>query len=372
MAKIIIIAHYAKSLVNIRGDMIKAFVGMGHRVTAAAPEEGFEREMEKLGARYVRVPLRNTGKNPLVDMVTFISLLRLLRRERPEKVLSYAVKPIIYGSLAARVVGVKEIYALVAGLGHAFRGKGGSPGFFYRGVRFLFRKALGVTKTVFVQNQEDLKLLKIPGNLPPGVKVVLVDGSGVDLERFAQVPLPSQDAPLSFLLVGRLLLEKGVGEFVEAARRLKSRYPRATFLLLGPMGNYPTAIKPGQVKSWVDEGIIDYLGEVDDVREYLARSAVFVLPSYYGEGIPRSALEALAVGRPVITTDHPGCRETVNHGENGFLVPPRNVTALAESMEHFLLHPQDVVAMGRRSRELAEKRFDVHRVNRILMEEMNL
>jgi glycosyltransferase involved in cell wall biosynthesis len=235
---------------------------------------------------------------------------------------------------------------------------------------WLYRRAFAGAKAVFVYNDADRSDI-IENSLVKDVSIIHhVDGSGVDVDHYAFVP-PPMEKPV-FLMVARLIRDKGVFEYVQAARRLKRHRPDAEFLLLGPVDPNPAAISPQQVQQWVREGIIDYLGETKDVRPFLARCNIFVLPSYYREGIPRSALEAMAVGRPIITTDLAGCRDTVEPGVNGYLVAPRNADSLFDAMSSLAGRLELAAEMGRRSRELACDRFDVHLINEILLDRMGL
>ena len=368
MAKILLVSHYARSLINFRGEMIKAFAELGHEVTSLGPEKGFSGELKKLGANYREIPLDRTGLNPLKDMVTFFALVRIMRKLKPDIVFSYAIKPVIYGSLAALVAGVPWVYSMITGLGFVFVEKE-RKNFLQRFVRFLYRLSLKNNAAVFFQNPDDLELFRRAGLLGKDTKAVLINGSGVDLERFYYVR--PEIKPLSFLLMARLIWDKGIGEYVEAARRLKKRYPEVSFKLLGPLDSNPSAIKERDIKRWGEEGIIEYLGATDDVRPYLAGCSVYVLPSFR-EGTPRSVLEAMAMGRPIITSDAPGCRETVIHGVNGFLVPVKDSASLAEAMEKFILNPKLVFAMGEKSRQMAEEKYDVHKVNRTILQAMGL
>ena len=303
------------------------------------------------------------------DVRTVRALTALYREIQPDVVLTYTIKPVIYGSLAARLAGVPRVCSMITGLGYSF----GTTTWRQRAlnpiVRSLFRLALARNEIVFFQNPDDLRQF-VESGLANDHQAVLVNGSGIDLAHFSVAPLP-EGAPV-FLLSARLIWEKGVGEYVEAARTLKAEYPAARFRLLGPLDPNPAAVSRAQLDAWRAEGVIEYLGFADDVRPAIAAASVFVLPSSYREGTPRSVLEALAMGRAVITTDAPGCRETVKRGENGFLVPTKDSRALADAMETFLRDPGLVRRMGARSRAIAEEKYDVHLVNQVMMRAMRL
>lgn len=233
----------------------------------------------------------------------------------------------------------------------------------------LYRKSLSHNHRVFFQNPDDLDFFLDENILPCKDRACWVHGSGVDLTHFKPTPVPVH--PLRFLLIARLLYDKGINEYVQAARMLKRRHPQVRFGLLGPLDTHPNAIPIRSIEQWQREGILEYYGLQDDVRPYLAQSSVCVLPSYR-EGTPRSVLEAMAMNRPVITTQTPGCRETVRHGYNGFLVPTRAVRPLAAAMERFIHEPALVEPMGQASLQLARQKFDVRNVNRILLKQMEL
>jgi len=369
LAKIVIVSHYAPSLVNFRGEFIKTLVQGGHQVTALGPEEGFEEELGALSARYRQIPLQRTGMNPLKDMRTFLALAIVLREIKPDAVLSYAIKPVIYGSLAAWLVGVRGVYSMITGLGYVFTGKSLTQKILFRLVQPLYKSALSRNRVVFFQNPDDLKLFKELKLITKDQKQVLINGSGVGVKRFSYVPAPIES--LSFLLIARLIWDKGIAEYVEAARSLKKRYPQVVFKLLGPFDANPAAVSRRVVEQWEAEGAIEYLGETRDVRPYIAGSSVFVLPSYR-EGTPRSVLEAMSMGRPVITTDAPGCRETVQDGVNGFLVPVKDSLSLEKAMEKFILNWDIIRDFGLKSREIAVEKYDVHKVNKVIIEAMEI
>jgi glycosyltransferase involved in cell wall biosynthesis len=282
------------------------------------------------------------------------------------------MKPIVYGCLAARLVGVRHRFAMVEGLGYVFTDDGKVS----RALEILrtlsstlYSLAMAGAEGVIVLNPDDGNELKTRRMIRPDQPLIQVAGTGIDLSYYAEAPLPS--GPPVFLLIARLLRHKGIFEYVEAARRLRAKYPGVRVQLLGPLDSNPSGITRAELDAWVQEGAIEYLSETRDVRPYLAASTVYVLPSYR-EGIPRTVLEAMATGRPIVTTASPGCRETVAPGENGFLVPVRDPAALASAMERFVLDRSLAARMGRRAREMAEAQFDVHRVNQTLLTTMGL
>ena len=370
--KIVVLSGAAESLANVRAPLLRAMADAGHSITACAPgaDAAVAARLETFGVNYHSVTLDRTGMNPLRDVRFIFNFARFLRTDPPDIFLGYNIKPVIYGSLAARRARVPRIFSLMSGLGYAFTEGNARQRLVGRVARSLYRLTLPHSAAVFFQNPDDLKLFLDLGLLHDSRRAVRINGSGVDLDVFSAAPVFSQ--PLVFLFVARLLREKGVLEYIEAARRLKDRYPNVHFQLLGRYDTNPSAIKAEQVESWQRNGFVEYLGAATDVRPFLANSSVFVLPSYYREGIPMSVLEAMATGRPIVTTDVPGCRETVVEGENGFLVPARNVAALSTAMERLIRSPDLLAPMGRRSREIAVELFDVKKVNAVILKTMGL
>ncbi|MCF3641822.1 glycosyltransferase family 4 protein [Rhizobium sp. TRM95111] len=373
--RVAVVASYSPSLINFRLELLKRMVESGHSVVALAPEDDpiVTAQLARIGVEFRRVPMARTGVNPLQDVHTLWALWRTLREIRPDVVIPYTMKPIIYGGIAARLAGVKQRSFLVTGLGHVFSEAAGrsAKGRAVKALSIaLYRHALFGADVVFAYNEADADDIRRHRMLDDEHILELVPGSGVDLEHFAYRE-PRRDKAV-FLLVARLLEDKGVVDFVEAARRLKPQFPAAEFRILGHFDPNPSAISREQMDAWVKEGLVTYLGETRDVRPFLADCNVFVLPSYYREGIPRSILEALSTGRAIITTALPGCRDTVVDGVNGYLVPARDPRQLAQAMMHFAENPADAHRMGLRSRDIAESRFDVHEVNKRLMRRFGL
>lgn len=369
--KVAVIAGAALSLVNFRGPLLKAIRDLGHEVVCFAPDldERIIAQLNSQGARFIPTLLRRTGMNPLSDLRGFLHLVRILRAESPQIVLSYTIKPVIYGSLAASLVRTPRICSMITGAGYIFLTEDLRQRAVGSVVRPIYRRALHQNRTVFFQNPDDLEQFHSLRLLRSRSQAVLVNGSGVDLSHFSSVP-PVVDPPV-FLMIGRLYREKGVREFVEAARIVRKRFPRARFHIVGSIDSNPSAISPTELDAWKSEGLIEHTPWVTDVRPFLRLCSVYVLPSYR-EGTPRTVLEAMAVARPAITTDAPGCRETVVHGKSGFLVPVKDAPAVAQAMEQFILHPELIAQMGRSARVVAEEKYDVHKVNRVMLQAMDL
>jgi glycosyltransferase involved in cell wall biosynthesis len=372
--KIVLIAGYGPSLLNFRGPLLAEMVRLGHEVTALAPleETPFQAELEAMHVHFQAIRLHRRGMNPLRDLVTLLDIREKLRHIQPDLVLSYTIKPVIYGSLAARLAQVPSINSLVTGLGSAFF-RSGVSGRLVKGlVEGLYRAALRHNRTVIFQNPDDAAFFRREKIVPQTTATLITPGSGVDLARFKPAPLP-QKTP-TFLLVARLLRAKGVYEFAEAAKRIKKEYPNARFHLVGPLENTPGSdgVREADLHQWREQGLLEWFGLVEDIRPRLAACSVFVLPSYYGEGLPRTLLEAAAMGRPAITTDHPGCREGVVHEQTGLLVPVRDVQGLSAAMKRFIIQPALAQTMGKAAQELARTTFDVRLVNQTILEGLGL
>ncbi len=369
--KVLLIAGFAESIVAFRGALIGELSRAGCEVHVAAPRlASFPQVAPKLGLpadRLHDIPMARAGTNPLSDAGTMVALYRLMREVRPEAVLPYTIKPVIYGTLAAWLARVPRRFALVTGLGYAFTGE--RAGMVQRIVHVLYASALARVAKVFFQNPDDAQLFRQLGILPAQVPSVVINGSGVDVSAYAQVPLPS--TPPVFLLIARLLGDKGVREYASAAARIKARQPQARFLLAGWIDENPDAILQSELDGWVDAGVIEFLGKLPDVKPAITEATVYVLPSYR-EGTPRTVLEAMAMGRPIITTDAPGCRETVIDRENGYLVPVKSLDALVDAMMRFIDAPELAARMGARSRQFAVEKYDVHKVNAVMLQEMGI
>lgn len=367
--KTLVITSSAFSMLNFRAELLMAMKNKGYEVVAAAPDSASEwaPKLSQIGVKYVSIPLNRTGTNPFEDLRTLVSLIKLIKNSNPIVVLACNAKPVVYGCLAARLAGVRKVYALLAGLGSAFRMGGVKGTVFSRILSVQYKFALSCCNRVFFQNEDDKELF-ISKKLVERDKAIVINGSGVNLERFRPQPLPQHNV---FLFVGRLLRDKGVIEYMEAARHVKQLYPDTRFLVVGPYDTNPTAIKTKDLEPYIKDKIIEYYGATDDVKPFLALCSVFVLPSYH-EGTPRSVLEAMATARPIITTDAPGCKQTVIDGENGFLVPIRNVEALVEKIIWMIDNRDKLKKMGEASYKLCKSKYDVNSVNKVILESMGL
>ncbi|MEP1897603.1 MAG: glycosyltransferase family 4 protein [Alloalcanivorax venustensis] len=367
--KILVVAGVPRSLVNFRGPLLKSLISHGLSVHVAAPDllsnQILSSQLMDWGVVPHDITLGRTGVNPITDVLTLISLYKLFRSLRIDAVLTYTAKPVIYGTLAAWLAGIPSRFALITGLGYAFTGKASGKRSALRFIlRSLYRLALAHSKLVLFQNPDDEKLFRELAILSPSIESRVVNGSGVNLHHFNRAPF--RKGKVKFLMIARLLGDKGVREYVKAAALVKKRHPDAIFILVGDIDTNPDSVKKHELEEWSNSGVIDYLGRLEDVRPVLAESSVYVLPSYR-EGTPRTVLEAMATGRAIITTDAPGCRETVIPGVNGFLVPVRSIAALADAMCNFISEPNLIDSMGRRSREIAEEKYDVDKVNAAML-----
>ncbi len=367
--KVAVLSSHTPSLFWFRVDMMRAFLELGHEVVAIGNESAEEwgRKFEDQGIRYRQANIQRNGTNPLQDLRTIISLKKILKEEMPNAIFTYQAKTVIYGGIAAHQLGISKVYPLIAGVGSVFLSKGIKAKVIQIVLKAEYRLALKHSANVFFQNEDDVAVFT--GNkLVDDRKVVMLHGSGVNLDKFQVQPLPKE---IAFLCISRLIRDKGVFEYLQAARIVKSKYPKVRFLLVGPYDSNPTALKPEELQSYIDDGSIEYFGEQPDVRPYLAQCSVFVLPSYR-EGTPKTVLEAMACYKAVITTDAPGCRETVINGKNGYLVPVRDVEALAARMLQLIENPDLVPKMAAEGRKIVEEKFDVKLVNAIISKTMNL
>lgn len=377
--KFLMISSFLPSVLNFRGKLLEAIHAKGYDIYIMAsdlsqfPDE--HQKLKALGYQIYEIPMQRTGTNPIKDLNTLIEIYRLTRQIHPDIVLCYTIKPVIYGTLAASLARVPKRFALITGLGYAFQNvESGKRSIFQKLVHGLYAQALRHAEKVFFQNPDDLKLFQDMQLLEAHKPTVVVNGSGVNVQDFDVMPLPLNDQGIvkaSFLLIARLLGDKGVREYAEAARIIKAKYPETEFHLVGWIDENPSAISQAELDTWVSEKTVNYWGKLSDVRPAIAESSVYVLPSYR-EGTPRTVLEAMAMGRAVITTDAPGCRETVSNGVNGYLVGVKSVDDLVQSMQYFIKDPQLIAYMGQRSREIALNKYDVHQVNTHMMTEMEM
>ena len=372
MSHILFIAGNTRSLIANRGDLITDMKQRGHKVTALVPEYDFLQDIDKLDIPYRKINLSRSSINPIGAWQSRKQLVRIIKEINPDKVFAYTIKPVVLGVPAAEKAGVKSIHAMITGMGYLFTGESVKQKMLRKVACTMYRKALKRCETVFFQNPDDITLFRDLHIIGDEDRVVMTNGSGVNMEQFSRQPLPEK-GPLTFLMIARLLQDKGVIEFVEAADKLKSVYgDKVRFQIVGPYDpNLPHAISREHYESWKQSDSVELMGQAPDVAPFLKECHVYVLPSYR-EGTPRSVLEAMATGRAIITTDAPGCRETVIDGENGFLVPPGKSQPLAQAMERFLKKPELISKMGEKSHQTAKEKYDVKKVNKVILENMGL
>jgi glycosyltransferase involved in cell wall biosynthesis len=360
---------YAQSLITFRGKMIEEMIARGHNVHVSAPdvEPKTKRALMALGAIVHELPLSRLGRNPMADVRYAYSLWKLVHRIRPDRIIGYTIKPNIWGSIVARLHGIKSA-SMVTGLGFSFGSGGGWKRTLVRGLsQKLYAIAVAGNDKVIFQNPDDIRDFIEAGCLSDRNKAVMVNGSGVDIAHFHPIALP--DAPI-FLMISRFLVNKGVREYVQAAAVLMAERSDCRFLLVGFADEGVDGVPQSEIDLWSQNGIV-CLGKLDDVRPAIAQASVYVLPSYR-EGTPRTVLEAMAMGRPVITTDAPGCRETVVDGTNGFLVEVSNSNAIASAMRRMADNATLRTEMGAESRKIAVEKYAVGSVNKALLDHMSL
>ena len=401
--KVMIIGSLDLSLLLFRKELMESWIQAGFQVVAVARGEKVKKQLKEMGVGYYNIPIERTGLNPVRDLFIIYKIWRLISIEKPDYILLYTIKPVIYGSLAAMFFKKTKVFSMITGLGYVFMEESysGRIANFDEGVRSttnlsmncknppirklslhllkhtvvsLYRLALKRNEKVLFQNPDDIDIF-IHLKIVRLERVVEINGSGVNLEHFKQYPSGASEEDIkaiTFLSIARLIEEKGIREYVAAARTIKRKYPQTKFILVGwSFEDNPSAISAKQLEEWRDEGVVNIFGETQDVRPYLASSSVYVLSSYR-EGTPRTVLEAMAMGRPIITSDVPGCRETVINGVNGFLVEARNIVDLANAMEKFINNPELIKNMGKASRQIAEEKYNVHKVNQVINKAMGL
>ena len=358
MARTVLISINASwNILNFRAGLIRSLKNAGYRVLTAAPRDAYTERLAALVDAHYDLPMDNGGTSPLRDGALAGRYITLLRALRPDVMLTYTIKPNIYGTFAAKLCGVPVI-ANVSGLGTSFIRRNWLTSV----VKLLYRAAFRYTAHVFFQNAHDRDLFVALKLIAPE-KAGLLPGSGIDLTYFHPSHNIAHTGPLRFVLIARLLWDKGIAEYVEAARMVKAMHPETQFHIVGARGvQNKTAIPDSAIDAWKTEGIVDYLGETDDIRSILAQHDCVVLPSYR-EGMSRVLLEAAAMGKPLIASDVPGCAEVVDAGVNGLLCHVRDAQSLADAMRQCIaLTPQARAAMGAASRAKAEREFDEQRV----------
>lgn len=352
--RVVFVANTSWSMFNFRRGILSRLIKEGYQLTIIAPWDEFSDKLNEMGCQVIDLSISAKGTNPLEDVMLVNRLYRHYKKIKPDFIIHYTIKPNIYGSLAAKLAGVPSL-AVTTGLGYTFV----NNNWVSRIARKLYKLAFCFPEEVWFLNEEDRQIF-LNQHLVSNDKAVLLYGEGVDIEHFKPQVRSRNDDELRFLLIARMLWDKGVGEFVDAARLVKNKYPKATFQLLGSCGvDNPSVIDRGQIKMWEDEGVIEYLGTTKDVRPIIAQADCLVLPSFYREGIPRTLMEAAAMAKPLITTDNVGCRDVVVSGTTGFLCSVKDPISLAKCCEELITMPVNKrEAMGQAGRALMAEVFD--------------
>lgn len=351
--KLIMVANTAWSVFNFRHSLIKELLSSGVELYVIAPEDKFSAKLVDMGCQVLDLPMQAKGVNPIADLGLMLRLLRHYREIKPDFIIHYTIKPNIYGSLAAKLAGIPSL-AITTGLGYTFV----NQNVVSQVARQLYKFAFRYPKEVWFLNEDDRRAFLEHHLIEPD-KAVLLHGEGVNLSHFVPTDKPQPDENIRFLLIARMLRDKGVCEFVEAARQIRQHYPNAIFQLLGDCGvPNPSVIGREEIAQWEREGALEYLGTTDDVRPIIAQADCLVLPSYR-EGIPRTMIESAAMAKPLIVSDAPGCRDVVLDGQTGYLCEVKNAQSLAQRCEQFLtLSDSEKQAMGKAGRSFMEAKFD--------------
>lgn len=359
--KFILVSPKNRTVYNFRGDLIQKIIASGYEVVVTGPNRIDVDKIEALGARFIEVPIDKNGVNPLADLKYQKALTDIFRREQPDVMLGYTSKPVIYGSIAAKKAKVPHIAAMVTGAGYAFTAKTAKAKVIKAIMSMLYKRAFRCADVVIFQNTDDRDQF-IREKLVKAEKCQIVNGSGVNMEKFSVCEYPDQ---ITFFMLSRVMYSKGIREYLQACSIVKEKYPQVRCMLLGACEAIQDSLSPEELRPYIEKGIIEHFGETDRVADYYKQCSVYVLPSYR-EGTPRTVLEAMAMGRAVITTDAPGCRGTVIHGETGFLVPVQSGEAVAEKMIAFIENPELIQSMGSKSYAYCREKFDVQIINEVM------
>ena len=366
--KFLLISPKNRTVYNFRGELIKRLQRNGYEVIVTGPDRDNIEAVEELGVRFVEIPMNKNGTSIAGDLKYCRSLKKLMKAEKPDVLLGYTIKPVVYGTIAGWLAKVPNKNCLITGGGYTFTSTSFKAKVLGKIVRTLYKFAFKKADNVIFQNADD-KNEFIERKLVKEEKCHVVNGSGVDLERFGKAEFPQK---VSFFMLSRILKSKGVREYLKAAEIVKEKYPETEFSLLGKYEyEMQDAVPKEDVETLIEKGVIKRYDETKDVRPYYEKASVYVLPSYR-EGTPRTVLEAMATGRPVITTDANGCRQTVKDGVTGFIVPVKDEKTLAERMIYFIENPEEIKKMGDLSYEYCKENFEVHKVNKDMLEFMGI
>ncbi|ASM48734.1 hypothetical protein PESP_a0491 [Pseudoalteromonas espejiana DSM 9414] len=376
MKHYLFVANSPFTITNFRKELVFSLISEGGKVSILCPNDcnlldssSQKQDFINNGVDFYNLNVDRAGMNPLVDLMMFLKIIRTIKKVNPSIILNYTIKPTIYSSLAGGILGKKFIYSNITGMGYAFTDKCLKAKLLSVVIKLQYKLSLYFNNKVFFQNPDDLRFFA-KNQLIRSDKAVLINGSGVDIDYFKNT-IHTKIKVIRFLFVGRLLRDKGVFEYIEAAKIIKRSYPDAEFLIAGAFDSNPSAISEAEMQKHIGSGLISYLGNVRDIKCVYQNADVFILPSYR-EGTPRSTLEAMSMEMPIITTDAPGCRETVKEGYNGYLVPTKNVEELATAMERFIVNRSLIKIMGYNSRKIVVEKYDVKKVNKAIIETLIL
>lgn len=365
--KIIIVSPKNRTVYNFRGDLIEEIKKKGHHVIVTGPDQTDIEKILNLKVQFVEIPFNKKSFNVFGDIKYFFKLIKLFLKEKPDVTLSYTIKPVIYGSIAARMAGVKNINSMITGGGYLFVSSSLKSKIIKIPAKMFYRLACWSSKNIIFQNKDDLKEF-VDLRIVKKEKCKLVNGSGVNMKKFTPSPFPEV---VTFFMLSRIIEGKGIKEYLEAAKVIKKEYPNTRFMLLGGVEKSTDSLGYNFLKPYIDAKIIDYYQETDNVKEFYEQCSVYVLPSYR-EGTPRTVLEAMAMARPVITTDVPGCRETVVNNKNGFLIPAKKSNPLVEKMKYYIKNQNRIKEMGIESYNICLEKFDVDKVNKQMLDHMGI
>lgn len=368
--KLMLITGFGPSLINFRGDLINELIKNDYDVSVMASyfDEPTINLLKKNNIKIYSIKMHNSALGIFQNIVAIISILYILFKKKPDVIMPYTAKAVIFSSIVARVLKIPHI-PIITGIG-VLHSEGFSNSMIGKFIIFLYKISLKSCRVIFFQNKDDERFFKL-NILPKTAKPLIINGSGVNISRFPVLDFPKE---ITFLMASRLMKEKGIMEYIDAARHLKKKYPFVSFMHAGS-NNETLDVKESYIKkhfiSAVNDKIIDDLGWLEDIKYAIKKCSAFVLPSYYGEGLPRASLEAMSCGRLIITTDSVGCRETVEDGINGFCIPIKNTDALIKSFEILIKNTEKIEEMGKKSREIVEKKFDVRLVNKQIISSIN-
>lgn len=366
--KVLIIGTYPGSLSNFRGDLIKDLIAYNHSVVAISekPSNSTKEKIREYGASHLTVEFSRTNINILNEIKSLISLVRIFLKEKPDAVLAYTIKPVIFSGIACLFFSKIRFIPLITGLGYAFGDGGFKRKLFQILALFLYKLAFIKAHKVVFQNKDN-KNKFITKGLVKEEKATVVNGSGVNLNTFKFQEYTNTTPSITFLMIARLLIDKGIKEYLISAQHVKRLYPDVSFIHIGGKENSPNKIDDNFIETYKKLGIVSFKGKIEDVKQDISESSVFVLPSHH-EGMSRSIQEAMAIGRPILTTNIPGCREAIENGSNGFIVEKGNINDLTEKMIWFIKNYKIIAMMGNKSRKRAEDLFDVRKINRKMID----